>query len=114
MDAVFTDSRRKGAIIAIERHRSYAYARYGYARSAALASPNSAREIIAAPSLIEAPLLTSEGMNVDRSATSVYGRPQRAVVWLMLSVLAAVLGWLAFRGYLDPELLFHFANSLYC
>ncbi|MDB5904995.1 MAG: hypothetical protein JWM26_3873 [Betaproteobacteria bacterium] len=72
------------------------------------------REIIEAPSIIEAPLLTSEGMNLTRSAASAYGRPRRAAVWLMLSVLAALLGWLAFRGYLNPELLFHFANSLYC
>jgi hypothetical protein len=57
--------------------------------------------------------MTPEGMNLTRSAASAFGRP-RALVWLTLSALAAVLGWLAFRGYLNPELLFHFANSLYC
>jgi hypothetical protein len=72
------------------------------------------REIIEAPLITEAPVLTSEGMNLTPCAASAYGRPRRAVVWLMLSVLAALLGWLAFRGYLNPELLFHFANSLYC
>jgi hypothetical protein len=41
-------------------------------------------------------------------------RTLRALVWVMLSVIAVTLGWLGFRGYLDPELLFHFANSLYC
>ena len=38
----------------------------------------------------------------------------RAVIWLVLSVFAALLAWFGFRGYLNPELLFHFANSLYC
>ena len=44
------------------------------------------------------------------------GAPQRKrlLMWLMLSVLAALVGWVGFRGYLNPELLFHFANSLYC
>jgi hypothetical protein len=105
MVAVFTDSRKKVAIIAIALQRSYAAGRYGYARPAALRG-QTVREIIEAPFITEAPLLTS--------AASAYARPRRAAVWLMLSVLAAVLGWLAFRGYLNPELLFHFANSLYC
>jgi hypothetical protein len=39
---------------------------------------------------------------------------KRLAVWLMLSVLAALVAWVGFRGYLNPELLFHFANSLYC
>jgi hypothetical protein len=38
----------------------------------------------------------------------------RALIWVVLSVLAALLAWFGFRGYLNPELLFHFANSLYC
>lgn len=38
----------------------------------------------------------------------------RALVWLVLSVFAALLAWFGFRGYLNPELLFQFANSLYC
>jgi hypothetical protein len=77
------------------------------------------REIIEAPltallSPHQAPVLTSEGMDLTRSASTPFGRPRRVVVWLMLSVLAALLGWFGFRGYLNPELLFHFANSLYC
>jgi hypothetical protein len=55
--------------------------------------------------------MTPEGMNLTRSAATAFGRP-RALVWL--SALAAVLGWLAFRGYLNPEFLFHFANSMVC
>jgi hypothetical protein len=39
---------------------------------------------------------------------------KRLLMWLMLSVLAALVGWIGFRGYLNPDLLFHFANSLYC
>lgn len=35
------------------------------------------------------------------------------VMWLVLSVLAALLAWFGFRGYLTPDLLFHFSNSLY-
>ena len=42
------------------------------------------------------------------------GDGARWLKWLMISVLAALLGWFGFRGYLNPELLFHFANSLYC
>ena len=38
----------------------------------------------------------------------------RLLMWLLLSALAALVGWVGFRGYLNPELLFHFANSLYC
>jgi hypothetical protein len=93
--------------------RAYAAGRYGYARRVALRR-QTLREIIEAPFITQAPLLTSEGMNLTRSAASAFGRPRRALVWLTLSALAAVLGWLAFRGYLNPELLFHFANSLYC
>ena len=38
----------------------------------------------------------------------------RALVWIALSVLAALVVYFAFRGYLNPELLFNFANSFYC
>ena len=40
--------------------------------------------------------------------------PRRAIAWIVLSVLAAALAWLGFRGYLSTEFLFHFSNSLYC
>jgi hypothetical protein len=42
------------------------------------------------------------------------GKRRRVLFWLMLSAVAVMLGWFGFRGYLNPELLFHFANSLYC
>jgi hypothetical protein len=53
---------------------------------------------------------------MDRSPFTGMEAPQRRrlVVWVMLSVLAALVGWVGFRGYLNPELLFQFANSLYC
>ena len=58
-------------------------------------------------------------MNAPMSNPNLFPRaatPQRKrlLMWLMLSVLAALVGWVGFRGYLSPELLFHFANSLYC
>jgi hypothetical protein len=39
---------------------------------------------------------------------------RRAIAWVVLSVLAATVAWLGFRGYLSPDLLFYFANSLVC
>lgn len=44
------------------------------------------------------------------------GAPERRplLMWIVLSILAALVAWLAFRAYLNPELLFHFSNSLYC
>ena len=52
----------------------------------------------------------------DHGGTSVLGSPQRRrmLMWLVLSVFAALLGYFAFRGYLTPELLFHFAGQWYC
>ena len=41
-------------------------------------------------------------------------RERRVIMWLVLSVFAALLAWFGFRAYLNPELLFHFANGLYC
>jgi hypothetical protein len=50
-----------------------------------------------------------------RTVPALTSREQRRVaVWLVLSVLLALLAYFGFRGYLTPELLFHFANSLVC
>ena len=38
----------------------------------------------------------------------------RVIMWLVLSVLAALLAYFGFRAYLNPELLFYFSNSFYC
>lgn len=35
-------------------------------------------------------------------------------MWLILAVLAALVSYVAFRGYLTREMLFNFANSFYC
>ncbi len=39
---------------------------------------------------------------------------RRVAMWLMLAVMATLVGWFGVRGYLNPDLLFHFANALYC
>jgi len=39
---------------------------------------------------------------------------RRMMMWLILTVLAALLSYAGFRGYLSPEMLFNFANSFYC
>jgi cytochrome c oxidase subunit IV len=39
---------------------------------------------------------------------------QRVLLWLMLTVLAALVAYFGIRGYLSPELLFNFSNSFYC
>lgn len=51
--------------------------------------------------------------NSERTGLDIV-QMKRLTVWVMLGVLAALLGWFGLRGYLNPELLFHFANSLYC
>jgi hypothetical protein len=39
---------------------------------------------------------------------------RRMMMWLILAVLAALVGLASFRGYLSPEMLINFANSFYC
>ena len=39
---------------------------------------------------------------------------RRIVMWLMLILLAVLVSYVGFRGYLSPEMLFNFANSFYC
>ncbi|MDH3315851.1 MAG: hypothetical protein OEN48_09445 [Betaproteobacteria bacterium] len=39
---------------------------------------------------------------------------KRIVLWLMLGALAAFLSYVAFRGYLSPELLLNFSNAFHC
>lgn len=38
----------------------------------------------------------------------------RALAWLALSVLAVLVVYFAFRGYLTTDFLFNFANAFYC
>lgn len=39
---------------------------------------------------------------------------RRLVRWIVLSIFAALLVYFGFRGYLNPEFLHQFANSLVC
>lgn len=39
---------------------------------------------------------------------------QKILMWLMLIVLASLVSYIGFRGYLSPELLIDFANTFYC
>ena len=39
---------------------------------------------------------------------------RRILMWLMLIMLAALVSYVGFRGYMSPELLINFANSFYC
>lgn len=39
---------------------------------------------------------------------------RQLIVWTLLAALAALVSYFSFRGYLAPEFLINFANSLYC
>lgn len=39
---------------------------------------------------------------------------RKALAWTVLAVLAALLTYMSFRGYLTAELLLNYANSLAC
>lgn len=39
---------------------------------------------------------------------------RKILMWVLLTALAAMPSYVGFRGYLSPELLIHFSNSLYC
>ncbi len=39
---------------------------------------------------------------------------KRILLWLMLTVLAALITYLGIRGHLTPELLFNFSNAFNC
>lgn len=58
--------------------------------------------------------MIAQGMGGSGRTGMGAAQRRRLAVWVLLGVLAALLCWFGFRGYLNPELLFHFANSLYC
>jgi hypothetical protein len=39
---------------------------------------------------------------------------RKAFAWAVLAALACLLTYMSFRGYLSPELLMDFANSVAC
>jgi hypothetical protein len=39
---------------------------------------------------------------------------RRALIWAIMAAIVALLCLLGFRGYLNAEMLFNFANFFYC
>lgn len=39
---------------------------------------------------------------------------RKILIWLLLAVLAAMVSYVGFRGYLNPDFLIGFANSFSC
>ncbi len=39
---------------------------------------------------------------------------RRAVTWAVLALIAALLCYMGFRGYLSSDMLLNFANTFYC
>jgi cell division protein FtsB len=58
--------------------------------------------------------MSPEHTHESTSAAPRSPERRRIAMWLVLSVLAALLAWFGFRAYLSPELLFHFSNAFYC
>lgn len=53
--------------------------------------------------------------NVDGAMLNVHmTQGKRLLLWLILATLAALVTYLAFRGYLSPELLLNFSNTFSC
>jgi hypothetical protein len=74
--------------------------------------PQSSRAIIAPMS--SASHTTADDSAGTRLSGTGSGILPRLLMWLILSVLVALVAYFGFRGYLNPELLFHFANGLHC
>lgn len=39
---------------------------------------------------------------------------RKILIWLLLAALAAMVSYVGFRGYLNPDFLINFANSFAC
>lgn len=39
---------------------------------------------------------------------------RKILVWTLLAMLATLMSYVGFRGYLTPDFLINFANSFYC
>lgn len=39
---------------------------------------------------------------------------RKFLIWMLIATLAALVSYISFRGYLNPDFLINFANSFYC
>lgn len=53
-------------------------------------------------------------LDIRLSSRQVVTETRKAMMWLLLAALAALVSYWSFRGYLAAEFLIGFANSLYC
>ena len=58
--------------------------------------------------------MTAHDPAEPRSDDMGLGTRRRMLMWLMLSVLSALVVYFGFRGYLTPELLFNFVSGMHC
>jgi hypothetical protein len=58
--------------------------------------------------------MTAHDSAAPRSGDMSFSTRQRVLIWLVLSVLSALVVYFGFRGYLSPDLLFHFVSGLHC
>ena len=58
--------------------------------------------------------MTARTIDHTRAQPMEQFRRRRMLMWVMRSILCALVAYFGFRGYLSPELLFHFANTPYC
>ena len=66
-----------------------------------------------APRGTAAVLYTCSHRTVDHTVTSPL-RIAKPLTWTLVALLTTLLAYIAFRGYLTPELLIGFANSFTC
>ena len=58
--------------------------------------------------------MTAHDPAEPRSGDIGLGTRRRMLMWLMLSVLTALVVYFGFRGYLTPDFLFHFVSGMHC
>lgn len=58
--------------------------------------------------------MTAHPIDKDGLSRSGTRSSWRLLKWLVISMFVALLAYFAFRGYVSPDLLFHFSSSFYC
>jgi hypothetical protein len=58
--------------------------------------------------------MDAHGIAGTMQPRSTRAEQRHLLAWLAIGVLAALLGYFAFRGYLSSDLLFQFGNALHC